>query len=156
MPGVLRVLSIEVTHRGFAFVVLEGPERLIDWNARDIEGNTSSFLFALDGVIDRYRPDVLVLEEPAGSRKRKEAKRWLAWSEQLADERSLRSLALPALGRSKDQIAEELASLFPELAPRLPKPRKPWNGEVRGIAKFVALERGLRASTQLEAEQRAG
>ena len=153
--GVLRVLSIEVTHRGFAFVVLEGSERLIDWGARDIEGDTSDFLSALGGVIDRYRPDVLVLEEPAHSRKRQEARSWLAWSEQLAFDRGLRSVPLPPLARSKDEVAEEMARLFPELEPHLPKPRKRWNGEARGIAKFVALERALRAIAYLEREERA-
>jgi hypothetical protein len=33
-----RVLAIDPTHRGFGYVILEGPERLIDWGTRHVPG----------------------------------------------------------------------------------------------------------------------
>ncbi len=35
----MRVVSIELAATGFAFAVLEGPERLIDWGGREVQGD---------------------------------------------------------------------------------------------------------------------
>lgn len=150
MGGAVRVLALEIAYRGFSFAVLEGSERLIDWGVKAFVGDTSVFLAKLSQVIDRYRPDVLVLEEPAGSRKGSRAKEHMAWAEQLAVERVLRVVAIPRCAVTKDDRATETARLFPELAPKLPPRRKRWESESRGIAQFVAVDRGLEALKHLE------
>ena len=150
MRAVLRVLAIEVTHRGFSFAVLEGSERLIECGNRSAPRDTSVFLAKLTATVDRYRPDVLALEEPAGSKKGRVVRDHLAWAEQFAVDRSLRVVALPCREGNKDRRAAEMARLFPELAPHLPKPRKLWQSEARGTAKFIAAERGLEALKHLE------
>ena len=152
MRGELRAIAIEITGRGFAFAVLEGPERLVDWGGREVKGDVSLFLAKLERLIERYRPDLLVLEEPAGSRRGGRAKEWLAWAEELAAKREVRSVAVSrdqlgaryaALGASKHEIATGIALQFPELAPYLPKPRRPWQSEPASLGVFIAVARGL-------------
>lgn len=149
MQGTLRVLSIEVIQRGFSFAVLEGPERLVEWGNRTVKGDTSVFLAKLSPVIDRYRPDVLALEEPALSWKGDLVKERLSWAEQFAVDRDQRVVALPRAMGSKDTRAAEVARLFPELSSYLPKPRRRWHGEARAIPVFVAVERGVEAISRL-------
>src|SRR5690606_21024759 len=95
MRGGVRVLSVEVTGKGFSFAVLESTERLIDWGGREVRGDVSVFLEKLGRLIDRYRPDVIVLEEPAGSRKGARARERIVWAEQYAADEGLTRCVLP-------------------------------------------------------------
>jgi hypothetical protein len=156
MRGV-RVLSVEVTSKGFAFAVLEGPERLVDWGGRDVHGDVSVFLKRLGGVVERYRPDTFVLEEPAGSRKGPRARDKLAWAEQYAVDCGLKTRAVgrrelaayaPGAGCHKHDLAIAVARQFSELASNVPGPRKPWESETRAIAVFVAVARGCTAMSE--------
>src|SRR5207249_4491100 len=57
-----RVLAVDPTSRGFGFAVLEGPDRLLDWGL--VHARTDKRARTLEAVADlleRYRPDVLVL-----------------------------------------------------------------------------------------------
>lgn len=150
MGGLGRLVSIETTSKGFAFGVLEGPERLIDWGSRRVKGDVSTFLSKLGRVVDRYRPDGIVLEEPAGSRKGLRARSWLAWAEQLAVDRGLKAYPIERqilvstvkiYGSTKHELACAIAEAFPELELHLPDRRKPWESEPRALAMFVAVAR---------------
>lgn len=150
MGGLGRLVSIETTSKGFAFGVLEGPERLIDWGSRRVKGDVSIFLAKLGRVIERYRPDGIVLEEPAGSRKGLRARTWLAWAEQSAVDRGLTAYpierqilvaASKSYGSTKHELACAIAETFPELELHLPNRRKPWESEPRALAMFVAVAR---------------
>ena len=88
MRGVLRLVGIEVVWQGFAFCVLEG-DRLIYFGSRTRSADTSVLLRKLGGVLERYRADVLVLEEPAGCGRGARAVDWLSWAEEYAVERGL-------------------------------------------------------------------
>ena len=160
MRRVERVVSIELTAHGFAFAVLEGPERLIDWGGRQVQRDVSVFLEKLKRVIERYRPDALVLEEPAGSRRGTRGREWLAWAEELGSERRLGLHAVsseefrrrvPLLRKSRHAVATAIAGQFPQLRPALPKKRKPWQAEPARIAVFVAIARALAAFARSEA-----
>lgn len=155
----LRVLSVEVTGKGFSFAVLEGTERLVDWGGREVAGDVSLFIGKLGKLIDRYRPDTLVLEEPAGSRKGTHVRERIVWADQYAADIGLARRAMrrdsPLLyfsetRLSKHELAVEVARQFPELAPRVPKPRKPWQSEARSIPVFVAVARGCAAVAEWE------
>jgi hypothetical protein len=52
-----RVLSIDPTHRGFGYVVLEGSEHLIDWGVRHVQGskNKASIQAASDLISYYHR-----------------------------------------------------------------------------------------------------
>ena len=152
MRGVTRYLGIETTSTGFCFAVLNDTERLIDWGCREVEGDTSFFLRKLGKVIDTYRPDVLVVEDPAESLKGDKVKDWLAWAEEYAHKRKIKSVAVSremfqaltaSYGSSKRERAKRLGRLFPELEKLVPPRRKTWKSEKRRMGIFVALERAL-------------
>ena len=160
MRGVERVLSIELTAPGFAFAVLEGPERLIDWGGRQIEGDVSVFLLKLGQLVDRYRPDALVLEDPALSRRGERGRKWLAWAEELGNKRSLRLHTIaaqefrwrvPLIQKNRHSVAIAIAEQFQQLRPALPKKHKPWQAEPARIAVFVSIARALAAFARSEA-----
>lgn len=158
MAGGLRVLGLEVTSKGFSFAVLEGGgECLIDWGGREVKGaDIAVFLQKLGRVIDRYRPDLVAMEEPAGSRKGQRAKDRLVWAEQYTVDRGIRCRILinerlveyepsgsdePGKEVCKQHLAEIVARQFSELERRLPKPRKTWQSEARSMAVFIAIAR---------------
>lgn len=154
MRGVVRALSLEVYSKGFSFAVLQDAERLIDWGCRDVNGDVSVFLKKLRPVVERYRPDVLILEDPAGSRKGLRARRRLSWAEQYAVDYNLQvfvmskerfaMLAMHNLD-TKQTLSEAIARQFPELESLETKPRKPWESEPRSLSVFVAVARGCAA-----------
>src|SRR5207244_570744 len=53
------------------------------------------------------------------------------------------TFALIGASKNKHQIATLIASWFPELAARLPKPQKPWTGENRSMNVFDAISFAL-------------
>ena len=67
-----RVLAVDPFSRGVGFAVLEGPDRLIDWGLRTtVRADNAKSARVIDKLVDRFRPDVLALEdwEAAGSRR---------------------------------------------------------------------------------------
>src|ERR1700682_485037 len=59
-----RVLSIDPTHRGFGYVVLEGSEDLIDCGVRHVQGaKNKESIRAASELMSFYRPQILVLED---------------------------------------------------------------------------------------------
>ena len=160
MRRVDRIVAIELMSPGFAFAVLEGPERLIDWGGREVQGDVSVFLDKLGQLLDRYRPDALVLEEPAGSRRGNRGREWLAWAEELASDRRLSIHAVgpeefrwrvPLIRKNRHAVATAVARQFPQLRPALPSQRKPWEAEPARIAVFVAIARAFAAFARSEA-----
>ena len=163
MAGGVRVLGLEVTSKGFSFAVLEGGgERLIDCGGREVKGHDiPAFLAKLGRVIDRYRPDLIALEEPAGSRRQERVRDRLVWAEQYAADRGVQCRAitherllayLPSKEALRDHpsckqlLAETVALQFPEMARCLPKPRRTWESEARSMAVFIAIARACVAT----------
>lgn len=151
-----RVLAIDPVNRGYGFVVFEGPERLIDWGvARVVQNSYSGSLDRIDALIDHYRPDGVILEDckDKWSRRGLRARRLIGAITRLARARGLelhtvsrtgvRKAFADAGAVTKEEIAAEIASRFPELAPRLPPPRKVWMPEDRRMAIFDAASFAL-------------
>ncbi len=147
-----RVLVLEFVSTVCAFAVLEGPERLVEWGSRGITRDVSRFLPTLAREVLRYRPDVIVVEDAAHTRKGARVQEHLVWVEQWASDnghpwRSVGRAALRSwnahLGPNKDTRANALAKLFPELRTLVPRPRKIWQAEAKRLSIFVAIERGL-------------
>src|SRR5437870_1613293 len=68
----IRVLAIDPSTRGFGFAVLEGPNRLIDWAVKETKVNKNAkSLKLIDDLIDRYQPNVIVVEDYAGKGSRR-------------------------------------------------------------------------------------
>ena len=59
------VLSVYASSRGFAFVLFEGPESPYDWGVKEIKGQDKNVQTrdAIKRLVDRYRPEVLVLTD---------------------------------------------------------------------------------------------
>jgi hypothetical protein len=148
---VRRVLAVDPFSRGVGFAVLEGPASLIDWGIRTTgRADNAKASLVIDRLIDRYRPDVLALEDwdSAGSRRcgrvqtlldriaAAEGKRVLV---RLITRMQIRTIAPLPLTSTKQGRAQFLADRFPELQPFLPPVRKPWMPEDDRMAIFDAL-----------------
>src|SRR5438093_13718924 len=68
----LRVLAIDPSSRGFGFVVLEGPDKLVDWGVKSARQNKNKQCLAKIGeLIEFYRPDLLAVENCVGKSSRR-------------------------------------------------------------------------------------
>ena len=146
-----RVLAIDPYSRGVGFAVLEGPECLIDWGIRTTgRADNAKAARVIDKLIDRFRPDVLALEDwdSAGSRRCGRVQKLLdriAAAEgsrvlvRLIARRQIRAIGpLPQTG-TKHGRACFLAERFPELQAFLPPFRKLWMPEDDRMAIFDAV-----------------
>jgi hypothetical protein len=146
-----RVLAIDPTHRGFGYVVFEGPDLLVDWGERNIRGQKNAgSVEAVTRLIERYQPDVLVVEDPSSA----DCRRWPRVQlliRELGVQAARTNITIRRLSRAgvrkvfgasgastKYEIARAIASRFPELALRLPPERKPWMSEDARMAIFDA------------------
>jgi hypothetical protein len=135
---------------------MEGPERLIDWGTKGVRGDKNrESLKHVAQLIERYRPDVIVIEDcQHKSARRRVRVRHLVNA--IALIASIRKLRVRRVSRStikktftqggaaaKHQIASEIAKRFPELAPRLPPVRKPWMSEDNRMSIFDSVSLAL-------------
>jgi hypothetical protein len=146
-----RVLAVDPTHRGFGYVLLEGPDFLVDWGVYSVSGTKNlACARALAQLIDLYRPDVLVLEDSSvkDCRRRARVRRLLDELGALARQRGLqvrnvsRKKVTQTFARqtslNKNELAQVIVTRFPELTPHLPPQRKPWMSEDARMAIFDA------------------
>jgi hypothetical protein len=150
----LRVAAIDPTTRGFAYAVLEGEEHLIDWGLSHVLLRTDrNIISRVEQILDRSFPDLLVIEDGRGTKRRQRARHLITQIEEMAKRRNLlvvrvsRSRVREALAPAftKQEIAEAVARIFPELAPRLPRFRKPWMSEDERMNIFDAVSLALSA-----------
>jgi Holliday junction resolvasome RuvABC endonuclease subunit len=150
-----RVLAIDPSPRGFGFAVMEGPQRLIDWGTKGVNGDKNrQSLKHVAELIERYCPDVIVIEDC----QHKSARRTVRVRNLLNDivliaSSKLRVRRIPRLtvkktftqdgAGTKHQVATEIAKRFPELAPLLPPVRKPWMSEDNRMSIFDAVSLAL-------------
>jgi len=150
----LRVVAIDPTSRGFAYAVLEGPETLIDWGLVHVLVLTDeNILTRAEQIFERCVPDLVVVEDTRGTRRRTRACRLIKEIENLAKRRRFPTVRVsrshvqqvlrPA--STKQEIAEAIARTFPELAPRLPRFRKAWMSEDERMNIFDAVSLALGA-----------
>lgn len=148
----VRVLAIDPSTRGFGFAILEGPDQLIDWGVKETKTDKKRRTLQLvEDLIDRYQPSVLAVEDYAGkgSRRCHRVGELINEISKLASKRKLKvkrcSRAKVKQGFSesgasnKHEIAVAIAKRFPELAPRLPRFRKPWMSEDYRMSIFDAV-----------------
>jgi Holliday junction resolvasome RuvABC endonuclease subunit len=152
----LRVLAIDPSTRGFGFAILEGPERLIDWGVKETKTDKNRrSLDLIRELINDYEPDTIVVEnyEGKGSRHCLRVRALIDPISKLKSNRKVQvksfsraevKRAFPESSRStKYEIAVAIAKQFPELAPRLPRFRKPWMSEDYRMSIFDAVALGL-------------
>lgn len=152
----LRVLAIDPSTRGFGFAVLEGLDKLVDWETRSARQNKNrQCLKKVGELLDYYQPDVLVVENCAakGSRRCARVRRLIEAICEHAIRRKIRvrrvscrqiQLAFAEFGaETKHEIATAIAERFPELAPHLPPLRKAWMSEDHAMSVFDAAAMGM-------------
>lgn len=70
-----RLLAIDVTAKGFAYALLDGSSRLIDWGTTYAPGKTpQAFIFAFTSLLDRYQPSFLACEEVTAKGSRRQGR----------------------------------------------------------------------------------
>lgn len=151
------VLSIYPFSRGFAFVLFEGPESPFDWGVKEIKEkhkNTKT-LAEIKKIIDRYRPEVLVIENTTGKDSRRTSRirklyRMLvhfAEAEYVDLHRCSRTevrACFASVGAStKYEIAKAIATQIPAFVHRMPRLRKVWMSEDPRQSLFDAAALGL-------------
>lgn len=151
------VLSIYPTSRGYAFVLFENSQNPYDWGVKDIRKNekNQATLEGVRALIERYRPDYLVIEEYAepGSRRSSRIRRLYRMITHLAESECIDVSRIPrsavracfaSVGaKTKFEIARAVAVEIPALAHRLPPLRKIWMSEDPRQSLFDAAALGV-------------
>lgn len=164
----LRILAIDPMHRGVGFAVLERPVGLVDWGWREIRTDRHrATLRRVGELLDRFAPDVLVIEDYAaeGSRRGARVKRLARSLEKLSSEKriefcpvspkTLKEAFAQMDASTKYEIACAIAQRFPELAHSLPPVRKPWMSEGGPMSMFDAAALAMAFSYREEDDARA-
>jgi hypothetical protein len=145
-----RVLALDVRPQRAGYAAFEGPNLLLDVGLTLLKTRPDTKRH-LTFLIEIYRPDVIVTRKPQhGSRRDHPKTRFTLGSAQCLAERS--SITIVQLRESqlreyfgkfgaytKHQIASFVAHKFPELAHRLPPPRRLWQSERARMSIFDAV-----------------
>lgn len=136
------VLAVYPFSRGFAFVFFEGPNSPFEWGVKEIkeQHKNTRTINEVRKLIDRYRPEVLVIEDTDGGSRRTSRIRklyrmlsHLAVAEYVDLYRYKKSeieACFASVGaRTKHEIAHAIATQIPPFAHRMPRYRKPWMSE---------------------------
>ena len=146
------VLGLHPSARGLGWVLFEGPDALFDCGSVEIHGSDKNgkTLARVERLFDKYRPNVLVLEESDGKNsKRKPRLRRLyrslitrARRHGVAVHHYARTEIAEALGLAeggkRHDVAAAVAERVESLRPRLPRPQKIWLGESHHMGLFCA------------------
>lgn len=151
----IRVLAIHPTYRGFGFAVFEPGEKLIDWGLKTVKHDTNAqCMILIEKLIERYTPDVIVMEDLVAKTTRRGPRvktllrrvSRLAVRKEIECRRFSRQKIIESFGgtlRNKHQVASIIAAKLPELARRLPQPRKAWMPEDPRMSIFGAAALAL-------------
>ena len=149
MRNVHRTLGIAPTSRGFGYAVLEDGELLVDYGlTHQRPPDEERLLLRARVLIRRHRPDVLMLRDPKGSRLGERSLKLLERLAVLGDVEGL-EVFRPTVedqrrhfageGATKHDRARAVAERLPDLRPRLPRKRKPWEKEDEWMAVFEVV-----------------
>jgi hypothetical protein len=154
--GEKSVLAIDPTSRGFGYAFFEGRFNLVDWGTKQIDvAENIRCIFQIREIIQRYHPNVIVLEDPKGKGSRRcyricrliNSIRALAAKHRRTARCFSRDRVRGVFARfnaqTKHQIAIEISRQFPELEPQLPHYRKPWMSEDERMSIFDAVSFAL-------------
>jgi len=151
------VLSVYVSTRGVAFVLSESSLSPVDWGVKEARGRGKNrrCLANIVAILDRYQPDILVLQDtsPTGTRR---ARRVTKLNADIAELGESRGIPVYAYTRedvcsafnyfgavNKQIIAEAIAKHVPAFERYVPPPRKPWMSEDARMSLFDAAALAL-------------
>src|SRR5438552_4034215 len=137
------VLAVYPFSRGFAFVFFEGPDSPFEWGVKEIreKHKSSRTLEEIKKIIDRYRPEVLVIEDTTngGSRRTSRIRKLYRMLVHFAEaeyldlyrcsKKDVKTCFASVGAGTKYEIANAIATQIPAFAHRIPRFRKPWMSE---------------------------
>ena len=150
-------LSVCATARGLAFVLFEGGANPVDWGRAEFRGPSKNHrcIERFIALIERYRPDVVVLQDPTDLAQRRSHR---AAQLTRAFAAHAEGYSIPFITRSRKQVLEAFAHLVPctkqmiakaivELIPafgqHMPRKRDPWMSEDYRMGLFDAAALAL-------------
>jgi len=149
-----RVLALDVRPHRLGYAVFETPLRLIDFGVTRFD-SADAGMSRVTALIGRFGPNAVVLRKIT---RRSTRNRPLTRAVLRLISRQVRHSSIPvaafsnrqvraSLGktqaRTKHQVASLLSHAFPELAWRMPPPRKPWQPEPWNMPIFDAVAIGV-------------
>ena len=146
------VLAIDPTSKGFGFAVIEADLFLVDYGtARVWSARLREFIDKAYGVVEKYRPVMIILPRVGSEKKRRRTRakvsalaahlRFHHHTVVMLPRDSILKTFAPA--GTKDEIAQAIAKAFPELTSRLPRKRRPWMSEDESMNVFDAVALAL-------------
>ena len=144
-----RILALDVHPRGFGYVVVESPDRLLEWGVRSYrrKGNAADGLIRrrLKPLLELWRPSVIVLREPLRIRTLNPQRNRLLKLIMVAA-KDLRARVQIVKKRPTDRTekltkyerAQGVVQCFPVLTQKLPPKRKPWESDDYRMSMFAA------------------
>jgi hypothetical protein len=144
-----RILSLSPDWQGFGFAAFDGTHDLIDYGTRNFRRSVRIPLEAkLLLLLDAIQPDIVVVVTPTTAKRKKivariaKAVKAEKLSRAFVSGADIRKAFAP-VNQSKYQIAHTIAERYPQLQPRLPSSRKPYQSEKFGITIFEAVAAGF-------------
>ncbi len=151
------VLAVYPFSRGFAFVLFEGPDSPYDWGVREIKEKHRNVrsLEAIKELIDRYRPEAMVIEDTHERRYRRSSRirklyrmlTHLAVTEYVElyrfSQEAVKNHFDGCGASTKYEIAKAVSQQIPAFAHRLPRLRKAWMSADPRQSLFDAAALGL-------------
>lgn len=135
-------MAVALSSRGFGYAVLEGEKFLVEYGSTSVKGDKNTrCLVKIEKLIALYRPDALALQNATAKGSHRapriktlnqqaiEAARKNRLKVTLFSGKQLRSLLVHNVCGTKQEMAEMVVKHFPnELASRLPRKRRSWEG----------------------------
>jgi len=158
---VTRVLGVASTTHGFAYVVVENSNRLVEWGFRNVRSE-AGFTTSLAAIAAKARPafaacdtDRLAHRNVRGSRLQEALARVCrdCGAFPVAASRSILRGPEITKGVPNRVVVEAVAKRFPVLARKLPRKRRIWDGADDRVGVFIAAFAAAAALDGLEANQ---
>lgn len=147
------VMGCHPTSRGFGWTLMRGPHEPVDWGLAYVRGDRQrGNRRKLEKLLDRYRPDALVVEAGGTDRKPGAAPFELTLRSVAeaygVEVRALERQTLHTVLRlpdeaTRDDVALRVAQRLAALGHRLPHPRRAWESADRRLALFNAAALAL-------------
>lgn len=152
-----RTLALYVTRRGIAFVLFTYPLEPHDWGTKEVRDKTANAhgMRAAKHLIERFRPDVLVIEDASEQHSRRfpriralyRAIARYAVHEGInvvsSSRKEIQDAFAVAGGSTKHEINCAIVRMVPALLARQPRKRRAWDAESTAQGLFDAAALGL-------------
>jgi hypothetical protein len=144
-PRFARMLAIDLHPRRFGYVVVESPDRLLDWGVRSHRhkgGSTDALIRRLRSLLELWRPSLLVINDARHIRRHKSLLRKTLFERVVMEAKNHRvsvCIGSDQVGSlTKHENARLVAEHFSALRCNLPPKRKTWESESYRMSMFTA------------------